>query len=303
MTTKSYTFYPGCTFEGTGKPLDQSLRAILPKLDVELEDLKDWNCCGTSVGQFGGGTLAVQALNGRNLALAADQAPDRDVAISCPACFIHTEHTNREMQENEKAKTRINEALNAGGMNYQGNVKVRHIVEIMTRDVGIDRIKQEVKNPLNGLKVAGYVGCQTLRPYKDQADGKKFDNPDNPRFLDDFINVTGAEAITDFSRKTACCGGAVTAANPDKTLHLVRDILGEAAEKNADVICTPCALCQTNVELNQKRVNDKFGTNFNIPVVYYSQLMALSFGMDPDKDAALNQHIIKPDVVRKAGGK
>lgn len=302
MTKKSYSFYPGCTFDGTGRPLDQSLRAILPRLDVELTDLDDWNCCGTSVGQFGGGTLAVQALNGRNLALAEQQAPERDMAISCPACFIHTEHTNREIKENEKAQTRINEALGAGGMNYKGTVNVRHIVEIMTNDVGVERIKQEVKTPLNGLKVAGYVGCQTLRPYKEQ-NGGKFDNPDNPRFLDDFIDATGAEAISDFSRKTACCGGAVTAVNPQKTLHLVRDILGEAADKGADVICTPCALCQTNVEMNQKRVNERFGTNFNIPVVYYSQMMALSFGMDPKKDAALDQHLISPDVVLKAGGK
>ncbi|MFN3077747.1 MAG: heterodisulfide reductase-related iron-sulfur binding cluster, partial [Alphaproteobacteria bacterium] len=216
-----------------------------------------------------------------------------------PACYINSHYVNENIRSDESFKGKMNEALGAAGRSYDGNLHVRHLVEVMVNDIGVDKIKAQVTKPLTGLKVAGYVGCQTLRPFVRTERGGQYDTYEEPKFLDDFIRATGAEAI-DYKQRTSCCGGAVSAVSPDKTLHLMEGLLREAAEKQADVICTPCALCQTNVEIYQDMVNAKFGTSYKIPVVFHTQLMAVAFGLDPKKDAALHQNLVNADVVTKA---
>lgn len=295
--SKKYTFYPGCSSEGSGMHLDKSLRAIAPKLGIEMEDIDDWNCCGASVGHLEGGHLGNAALSARNLA-GAKAKGDHDVITACAACYLNTHGVNEEMREDEQFKADLNEALGAAGKSYDASLHVRHACEVIVNDVGMDKVKSEVTNPLTGLKVAGYVGCQTVRPFAGTERGGKYDNYDRPKFLDDFITATGAEAL-DFDNATSCCGGSVSVIDPAKTLHLMKKILDEAKAKGADVIATPCPLCQTNVEIYQKQINDKFGTDFNIPVVFYTQLMAVAFGMDAKKDACLNQNIIKAEKLEK----
>lgn len=297
--TKKYTFYPGCASQGTGSHLDTSLRAVLPKLGVEIKDISDWNCCGASIGHIQGGHLPVSALSARNLALSAEAGPE-DVTTGCPACYVNTHYVNENIREKDGFKKDMNEALGAGGKSYDGSLHVRHICEVLVNDVGMDKVKALVTKPLKGLKVAGYIGCQTLRPFaRTERGGDYEDTFEQPRFLDDFIEATGAEAL-DFKNRVSCCGGAVSAMSPEKTLKLIEAILREAQEKGADCIATPCALCQTNVEINQDMINAQFGTNYKIPVVFYSQLWALAFGMDPNKDAAMNQLLFGGDVVVKA---
>lgn len=293
--TKKYTYYPGCSSEASAKHLDTSLRAIAPKLGIELEDIADWNCCGASVGEMAAGHLTNAALSARNLAQAREQG-EQDVMTPCAACYLNTHSANEEIRENPKLKDDLNEALATAGKSYDGDLLVRHACEVLVNDVGLDSIKEQVTNPLKGLKVAGYVGCQTVRPFAGTERGGKYDTYDDPEFLDNFIESTGAEAV-EFENKTSCCGGSVSVMSPDKTLHLMKKILEEAAAKDADCIATPCPLCQTNVEMYQADINAKFGTNFNIPVVFYSQLMAVAFGMDANKDAALNQNIIKAEKL------
>ncbi len=151
-------------------------------------------------------------------------------------------------------------------------------------------------NQLTGLKVAGYVGCQTVRPFANTAAGGEYDTYDDPEFLDDFAEAVGATPVP-FQHKTACCGGSVSVMSPDRTLHLIKSILEDAKKAGADVISTPCPLCQTNVEMYQEQINKKFGTDYNIPVVFYSQLMAVAFGMDPERDAALNRNTIAAEKL------
>lgn len=295
--SKKFTYYPGCSSEASAVALDKSLRAILPKLDVELADIQDWNCCGASVGHLGGGMTPNSALSARNLALALQQGGN-DIATPCAACYLNTHEINESIREHEDFKAEMNEALAADGKSYDGSLLVRHICEVLVTDVGHDKIKAQVTKPLTGLKVAGYVGCQTVRPFAGTDRGGKYDQYDDPAFLDDFTRDVGAEAIP-FESRTACCGGSVAVMSPDRTLHLMKGILEEAQQKGADVISTPCPLCQQNVEMYQAQINAQFGTSFNIPVVYYSQLMAVAFGMDADKDAGLNHQMIKADVVRE----
>jgi heterodisulfide reductase subunit B len=293
--TRKLTYYPGCSSQGSAAHLDRSLRAVLPVLDIELTDIEDWNCCGASVGHIEGGHLANAALSARNLATARQQGPE-DVVTPCAACYLNTHYVNESLRADEKLKADLNEALGAAGKSYDGSLHVRHICEALVTDVGLEAIKAKVKKPLTGLKVAGYVGCQTVRPFANTERANQFDTYDDPSFLDDFAQACGAEAVP-FKRKTQCCGGSVSVMSPDKTLHLMKDILQEAQDMGADVISTPCPLCQTNVEMYQPQINAKFGTSFAIPVVFYSQLMAVAFGLDAKKDAGLDQNIIKSDKL------
>ena len=290
MAKKKYTYYPGCSSQASAKHLDRSLRAIAPKLDVELEDIEDWNCCGASVGHVAGGSLPASALSGRNLAKARSQGTE-DILTPCAACYLNTHGVNEKIKNDVRTRKRINEALEAADLSYDGDLNVRHACEVLVNDVGLDKIKEQVTNPLKGLKVAGYVGCQTVRPFAGTESGGDYDTYDQPEFLDNFVKACGAEAV-DYDPKTSCCGGSVSVYSPDKTLHLIRKILQAAVDANADVIATPCPLCQQNVEMYQDAINKQFGTSFHIPVVFYSQLMAVAFGMDANKDAALDQNMI-----------
>jgi heterodisulfide reductase subunit B len=213
----------------------------------------------------------------------------------CAACYLNTHGTNEKIKADVALRGKINEALGAADMKYDSDLQVRHACEVLVNDVGIDKIKEKVSNPLEGVKVAGYVGCQTVRPFAATAAGGDYDTFEGPDFLDDFVSACGAEAVP-FERKTSCCGGSVSVMSPEKTLHLIREILEEAKSSGADVIATPCPLCQTNVEMYQDRINQEFGTDFQIPVVFYSQLMALAFGLGADA-AAIDQNIIKSEKL------
>ncbi len=294
-TGKKFTYYPGCSSQGSGTHLDQSLRAVAPELGLELEELNDWNCCGASVGHVEGGSLPSTALSGRNLANAERQGT-QDIITGCAACYLNTHGVNEKIKQDVALRGRVNEALSAADLSYDQDLQVRHACEVIVNDVGMDAIKERVTNPLEGLKVAGYVGCQTVRPFGNTDAGGKYDTYDDPEFLDNFTEACGAEAVP-FDPKTACCGGSVSVMSPEKTLHLIKEILDAAQAADADVIATPCPLCQTNVEIYQDQINAKFGTDFKIPVMFYSQLMAVAFGMDGKKDAALNQNTIRSEKL------
>ncbi len=288
---KKFVYYPGCSSQGSAKHLDESLRAIIPELGLEMEVMSDWNCCGASVGNIGGGRLPTTALSGRNLAKAQQQQAT-DVLTGCAACYLNTHGANERIKADLALRHKVNESLSVADLSYEDNLQVRHACEVIVNDAGIDAIKQRTSNPLEGLKVAGYVGCQTVRPYANTPSGGNFDTCDNPQFLDQFTEACGAQAV-DFDLKTSCCGGSIAVISPEKTLHLIKDILQAAADAGADLISTPCPLCLTNVEMYQTEINKQYGTDFNIPIVFYSQLMAKAFGLDGKKAAALHRNTVR----------
>ncbi|HYA66287.1 MAG TPA: CoB--CoM heterodisulfide reductase iron-sulfur subunit B family protein [Burkholderiaceae bacterium] len=292
---RTFTYYPGCSSQGSARHLDESLRAVLPKVGVELDEIDDWNCCGASVGHIGGCQKPNLALTGRTLAK-AQQKGTRDVVTGCAACYLNTHGGAEKIRVDVATRLQINVALREAQLSYDAELRVRHVCEVLVNDVGIDRIAAQVTNPLHGLKVASYVGCQTVRPFAATDGGGNFDATDEPTFLDDFSRACGAVALP-FSNKTSCCGASVAVMSPERTLPLIQTILAEAQDAGADVISTPCPLCQTNVEMYQAAINKTFGTNFHIPVVFYSQLMAVAFGMDAKKDAALQRNTIVPTAL------
>lgn len=284
---KKYTFYPGCSNEATAKANMLSIEAVAKALDLEMEELHDWNCCGATMASGVVGDFTQQVVTARNLALAEAKAKGHDVVTGCSSCYLTLAVTNKRFKEDEHFRTRANEALAAAGLQYNGTLEVRQFLEVIISDVGLDKVRQRVKKPLNGLTVAGYVGCQTVRalPYH-------FDDPEQPVFMDRLMEALGATAA-DFPMRARCCGSSHTIPQRDIVLDLGYRIFASAAAGGAQVIVTPCPMCQLNLDAYQQLVNRKYETNFNIPVLYFTQLMAVAFDL-PAEATAFKYNIVSP---------
>jgi len=286
-----YFLYWGCSLEASGSNYLASLRPVGEALGLEFEELEDWNCCGASISYIGANDLSIKVLNARNLALAEAQG-GYDIVAPCSSCYIQMVKVNHEIQEDEGLKAKINEILREGGLNYTGSIRVRHVLDVLYHDVGTEVIKSHVKKGLKGLKVAGYVGCQTVRPYGE------YDSVERPITHDAILAAIGAEPVK-FPKKMRCCGSGIFLTEMEYCMKLVKDILEDAIAHGAAMISTVCPMCAMNLEAYQHRINKAFGTEFDIPVVYLTQLMAVAFGLDLRADAALDRNYIPPEVVLK----
>jgi heterodisulfide reductase subunit B len=287
-----YFLYWGCSLEGTGANYLKSLEPVGEALGLEFEEIEDWNCCGASISYVGARDLAIKVLNARNLALAEAKGND-DIIAPCSSCYIQMLKVNHEIQEDEDLARKVNTALAEGGLNYKGTIKVRHLMDVLYHDVGVDKIKEKVVKPLNGLKVAGYVGCQSVRPYGE------YDSVERPNVQDKLLQSLGAEAVP-FPKKMRCCGSGILMPEMDHCTELVKNILEDAVNHGAEMVSTVCPMCAMNLEIYQERVNKAHGTDFDMPVVYLTQLMAAAFGMDLKKGAALDYNIIPPETALKS---
>ena len=282
-----YTYFPGCSCShGGAKAYDWSTQAVAKALDVGLIELDDWNCCGstpyTSVDE-----LASYCCSARNLALAEKRG--FDLVTPCSACYVILNRTNSALKEYPELKAKINEALAAGDLEYHGTVKVRHLLDVFANDIGYEEIASRVTRDLGGLKVAPYYGCQVVRP----APG--FDHPESPQSLDRLIESLGTEA-TPFPLKARCCGGSLVISEEDLALGLIYKLLDSASSNGAECIVTVCPLCQTNLDVYQSRVNKKFKTNFNLPVLFFTQLMGMAFGIESEA-LGLEKGIVSTEKV------
>ncbi len=293
MAKKNYAFYPGCSSQkgASASNFVPSIDVMCDKLDIQLNEIPDWNCCSASIGYGEGGQLSRLVLNARNLALVEQNMPGQDLVSGCPACWLATRETAEKLSEVDSLMADTNEALKEAGLNFKGTVKARHLVEVLIEDVGFDAMKAPVVKPLEGMKIAGYVGCQTNRPFG--IAGESFENP---QYLDKMIETVGAEAATGYEQKITCCGGALAFSEPEKSQKQIRDIVESAYDHGVDMIVTPCQLCQANVEIYQSEINKKKGTKLAMPVVYYSQLMTVAYGGNA-KQAGLDGNILRPQKL------
>ncbi len=298
--SKEYSFYPGCSSQkGTsGSNLQTSVNSICDTLDIKLNTIPDWNCCSASIGYSGGGELPRLALSARNIALSEKHNPNQEIVATCAACWLATRETKERIEGNAEIREGTEEALKEAHLEISNEMpKVRHFTEVLIEDVGFEEMKSKVVKPLEGIKIAGYVGCQTNRPFG--IDGESFENP---KYLDNMVEAMGAEACTGYEKKVSCCGGALAFSEPEKSQALVKGIIESAYDNGADMIVTPCPVCQLNVEAYQNDINATYGTKFNIPVTYYSTLMAVAYGKSA-KEAGLDGLMIQSkqlnDIVSK----
>jgi heterodisulfide reductase subunit B len=283
---KYYSFFPGCSAESTGLGLGLSAEAIAEPLDIELVELEDWNCCGsTPYGSLNEEESIVVAA--RNLALAEKRG--LDLVTPCSSCYVTLTKANRHLQEHPKMLMQVNEALAVADLEYQGSIKVRHLVDVLVNDVTPEFITTKIRGELSGLKVAPYYGCQLVRPQYG------LDDTEAPRSLDRLVECLGAEAV-DFPLKARCCGGSLTLSEEDRVLGLIRSLLQNAAENGAQCLVTPCPLCQTNLDAYQSRVNARFKTSYKLPVLFITQLIGLALGISAES-LGMNTNIVSPREV------
>jgi heterodisulfide reductase subunit B2 len=286
---KEYSFYPGCSSQKGASSSNQlrSTQTICEELGIQLNEIPDWNCCSASIGYGGGGELPRLALSARNLALSEKEHPNQDFVATCAACWLASREADERLKHDPQIMAEANEALKEAGLTFKGEKKVRHMVEVLIEDIGFEEMKSHVKKPLKDIKIAGYVGCQTNRPFG--IDGESYENP---VYLDKMIEAMGAEPVENYDKKVSCCGGALMFSEPEKSQALVKDIIEAAYDGGAEMIVTPCPVCQMNTEVYQEQINKKYGTKFNMPSVYYSTIMSVAYGRSA-KDAALDGQIIK----------
>ena len=277
-----YTFFPGCTITGgAAKPYATSIEAVSRVLDLDLDELQDWNCCGATAGINVNDILSF-SMAGRDLALAQQQGGD--LVTPCNGCYNILRKANDHYLKYPEIREKVNEALAAGNLSYDGSVHVRHLLDVMVNDVGLDAIREASTRPLEGLKVAPYYGCQLTRP------SNGFDDPESPQSLDRLLEAIGAEP-TDFPLKARCCGAMLAGTQPELALRLLHKLLASAQSSGAQCIATICPLCHDNLEFFQGNVNKAYGTNFKIPIVFFTQLMGLAMGVPP-RELGLDRSLV-----------
>ena len=270
-----YGYYPGCSLEKNAASYNVSTMAIAEPLGIDFQELDDWNCCGATE-YMTLNRMAAYALITRNLALAEKQLTDsKQVVAPCSMCFLNMTKADHYLVEDKKLAEKVNIALGAGDLHYTpGAVHARHLLEILIEDIGVEAISSKVTKPLSGLKVAPYYGCLITRP----GYLSKFDDYEYPTSLDRIMKGLGA-TVVDYPMKAHCCGGHMTQISQGVALELIRQLLQNAEEYEADIIVTLCPMCQLNLDAYQGDVNRFFKTKYHIPILYFTQMMGLAFGL------------------------
>ena len=266
-----YAFFPGCSLESTARPFDLSTRAVCRALGISLEDIPDWVCCGSTPAHASSDSLAI-ALPALNLQKA--QAAGLPVMVACASCYALLRTANHRIVGAPEDRLR---AERITGRPYDGDIEVRHVLDVLVNELGPDRIRATVRRPLAGLRVACYYGCLLTRPPEIVA----FDDPEHPSGMDELMAAAGAETV-DWPFKTECCGASLSMTNSEIVCRLTHRILSMARESGADCLAVACPLCQVNLDLRQADAGKAHGPFRPMPVLYVTQLLGLSLGLSPE---------------------
>lgn len=301
-----YSYYPGCTLHASTKEYDMSTKAVCEKLGIELVELEDWNCCG-ALGAFSYNYFLSVALPARNLALA--ERKNLKLVAPCNACFHNLAKANKLIKDNEDIKKKVNDVMD---IPYGGRAEVRHLLDIIVNEVGLENVAKKVTRPLKGLKVAPYYGCLIVRP----TEIARFDDQENPQSLDNLLKALGAE-VPAFPMKVKCCGASLIVSDEELAFQLTKKILETARDSGANCIAVTCPLCHTNLDAYQCEIESRYNVSIGLPVLYFTQIMGLALGIEPkklglDKNRVPTDRIVDlvtglkkvPQLVEiKAGGK
>lgn len=270
---KGYLYFPGCSLRATGVAYDESLRELFRVLEVPIEELDDWNCCGaTSYMAVDEGSAFL--LSARNLSLAAERNAG-ELMAPCAACYLVLRKAQDYIDRYPEVRAKIEAGLKEAELKPFGDVKVRHPLEILHTDIGVKTIRSKVVRQWTGGKICCYYGCQAVRPFGE------VDRPYNPMRMDELIEACGAKTI-DYALKTKCCGGTLTGTIHEVGVRLNELLLREAERKGAECIVTLCPLCQFNLDTYQAEMR-AFGEKIDIPVLYFTQVLGWALGGDPGK--------------------
>lgn len=262
-------YYPGCSGQGTSEEYDRSSRAICKALGIDLVDIPDWSCCGSTPAHTVNHVLSA-ALSARNLALVEGMGLDT-VTTPCPSCLTNLRTAAHKM-ENPEFRAKVNALLDAP---CTKTIEAQSVLQILTENVDMTLIKSRVVKPLTGIKIACYYGCIMNRP----PELMRFDHHENPMAMDNIMTALGAEVVP-YPLKVECCGASFGIARGDIVARLSGKLLDAGRRLGADAFVTACPLCQMNLDMRQGQINDALHENFKIPVFYYTQLLGYALGLD-----------------------
>lgn len=275
----SVAYYPGCSLHSSAAELNESTTAVCATLGINLIEPKGWLCCGSSAAHRINPEAATQ-LPMENLAL-IEKSGFTEVTMPCAACFNRHKTAQFDIRHDKQKKAQLDNTLE---YEYQDTVQVNSLTQTIFNRVGIVGVEEQVQKPLTGLRVVAYYGCLLTRP----PQITEAEHPENPTDMDELLTALGADVV-DWSYKTTCCGAAHSATRPDIVLKLSGDLITHAQETGADLIAVACPLCHMNLDARQTQMKRAYP----MPVLYFTQLMALAFGL-PDKAMALHKNLIDP---------
>jgi len=272
-------YYPGCALHGSSNDYEQSLRACLGMLDVELQEVKDWICCGATAAHSFNHKLSL-ALPARNLAL-AERDGHKQLFAPCPLCSMQLLKTQKAIAGNG-LRQELSQIVEA---DLRGDSQVLNLIQVF-QNIGLDRLKAVVKTPLKETVAACYYGCLLTRP----PDVVHFDDFEQPTSMESVVAATGAKTVA-WNYKTECCGAGMTMANEDTVLDLAHKILSNAAAHGANCLVVACPMCHVNLDMKQEAVNRRYGKNLALVVYYLSDLVGLALGISAEQ-LGINRHFV-----------
>lgn len=280
-----YAYYPGCASESTAREQHSSSQAVARELGIDFVEIPNWSCCGATAAHQTDRLLAA-SLPAANLLTARKMG--LDVVVNCAACYSRLKTANHEVATSPEMRKKVGGAL---GRDYDGSVKVRHLLEVLLEDIGLETIEQRISHSLNGLKIAPYYGCLLVRP----PEVTQFDDPENPTSMDSLLTTLGGDSL-DWPHKVECCGGGLALTRTDVVVKLTDSIIGMAQAAGADCIAVACPMCQANLDLRQSDIQKETGRQYKMPIVYITQLLGLCLGIS-QSELGLSKLMVSPSTV------
>lgn len=278
-------YYPGCSLDATSIEYGMSTHRMAKLLGIDLWEIPDWNCCGASSAHQTNHLLAI-SLPARNLAIAEKEG--LDTLAPCAACYNRMRATEYEVRASAKTRSQVEEAI---GMPFQATQNSVSVLELLAERYGLDNLASKVTKPLKGMTPACYYGCLLVRPVAITG----FDDPEDPQSMDNIMKTLGASPV-DWAFKTECCGAGLGVTQTDICLEMTYRILKNAKEMGADSIVTACPVCHLNLDMRQKAIEKKYQTEFNLPVYYVTELVAIACGDEPPT-VGTNRHFVEANAI------
>ena len=282
-----YALYPGCAAKGATPELYQSTMAIIGRLGIEVVELQAASCCGAGVVSEADPDLAL-ALNARSFAQAEQLG--LDVMTICGTCQGIMAAASKRLKD-PAVRERINQMLAQEGITYRGTIQVKHLLWIVVREVGLQRLREQIRIPLSDFRIAPFYGCYILRPSWDLG----FDDPENPNSLEKVVQAVGAESVA-YAGRTKCCGFPIILEKEAIAVAMAGQNMKEAKEEGADFMVTPCPLCHMSLDVYQDRAGQAVHTSLNLPILHLPQLLGLAMGV-PAKELGVSRHVIPVDSI------
>ncbi len=290
-----YALFLGCTVPARSLGYDISVRKVAEDLDINLVDVGGFSCCGFPTAFIHRDTsFALAALN---LCLAEEKG--LDIITLCNSCTAYLTKVNMTLKNDKEMLEKVNEILKTSDLEFKGTIDIKHISRLLYEDVGTVKIEKMVKRSLDGFKIAPIYGCHYLKP---SSIYDRFDDPEMPVSLDNIIKATGATSL-DFPEKILCCGGAILAIDENASMGMTHIVLDSVKSLEADAMATICPFCHLMYDEYQATIGNKYGKEYDIPSLFFTQLLGLAFGHEPKElGLKLNAVNTKKFAKRVLGG-